>query len=106
MTNLVNENRVQARGRAALTNPAVRFDRVTTEHADDGWDISEELPVLRTKTTLERPRRVISKNTSPDLSFDRSINPYRGASMGASIALPARAMCILAFRPDWISKPS
>jgi hypothetical protein len=42
MTNLVNENRVQARGRAALTNPAVRFDRVTTEHADDGWDISEE----------------------------------------------------------------
>jgi len=80
--NLVNENRVQARRRAALTDPAVRFDRVTTEHADDGWDISEELSVLRTKTTLERPRRVISKNTSPDLSFDRSINPYRGCEHG------------------------
>jgi hypothetical protein len=43
MTNLANENKVQARGRAALTNPAVRFDRVTTEHADDGWDIPKDI---------------------------------------------------------------
>ena len=111
MTNLVNENRVQARGRAALTNPAVRFDRVTTEHADDGWDISEELPVLRTKTALERPRRVISKNTSPDLSFDRSINPYRGCEHGCiyCFARPSHAYLGLSpgldFETQLIARP-
>lgn len=111
MTNLVNENKVQARGRAALTNPAVRFDRVTTEHADDGWDISEELPVLRTKTTLERPRRVISKNTSPDLSFDRSINPYRGCEHGCiyCFARPSHAYLGLSpgldFETQLIARP-
>ncbi len=82
MANLINENRVQARGRGATSNPAVRFDSVIAEHVDDGWDIEEERPVLRTQVRLERPRRVISKNTSPDLSFDRSINPYRGCEHG------------------------
>ena len=53
-----------------------------SEHVDDGWDWVEELPVLRTTGSIEVPRRVISKNTLPDLSFDRSINPYRGCEHG------------------------
>ena len=69
-------------GRGALTNPAVRFDRVVGEAVDDGWVSNDDLPVLRTQVTEERPRRVITRNTSPDLNFDRSINPYRGCEHG------------------------
>ncbi len=49
---------------------------------DDGWDIEEDLPPLRTDVSLERPRTVITRNTSPDVPFDRSINPYRGCEHG------------------------
>ena len=73
---------VRTPGRAALTNPAVRFDRLQAEVVDDGWARDDELPVLRTVVTDEVPRTVISRNTSPDLSFDRSINPYRGCEHG------------------------
>jgi len=82
MSRLVDQNNVQMRGRGAASNPAVRFDRLSAQHVDDGWDRDEELPVLRTQVSIEVPRRVISKNTSPDLSFDRSINPYRGCEHG------------------------
>ena len=69
-------------GRAARSNPAVRFDAVTSEAVDDGWDRHEDLPVLRTEVRDERPRSIITRNTSPDLNFDRSINPYRGCEHG------------------------
>ena len=82
MLKIIDHRQVQLRGRAALSNPAVRFDSVRSEHVDDGWDRVEELPVLRTTVSIEVPRRVISKNTLPDLSFDRSINPYRGCEHG------------------------
>lgn len=82
MLKIIDHRQVQLRGRAALSNPAVRFDSVRSEHVDDGWDWVEELPVLRTTVSIEVPRRVISKNTLPDLSFDRSINPYRGCEHG------------------------
>lgn len=71
------------RGRAAAGNPANRYDVLRTEGVDDGWpDAGEELPVLRTTVSEEVPRRTITRNTSPDLSFDRSINPYRGCEHG------------------------
>ena len=69
-------------GRAAASNPAVRYDQLRTEAVDDGWDDDTPLPVLRTAVTEELPRKVITRNTSPDLSFDRSINPYRGCEHG------------------------
>lgn len=74
--------RLKARG--AATNPANRFDRLETEAVDDGWaqDDSDDLPPLRTEVTLERPRSVIAWNQSPDLGFDRAINPYRGCEHG------------------------
>ncbi len=70
------------KGRAALGNPANRFDRLASVAVDDGWDRDEDLPPLRTEVSEERPRKVITRNTSPDISFDRSINPYRGCEHG------------------------
>ena len=69
-------------GRAASSNRTGRFEPYDREAVDDGWGIDEDLPPLRTEVTLERPRKVITRNTSPDLSFDRSINPYRGCEHG------------------------
>jgi DNA repair photolyase len=69
-------------GRAAGSNPDVRFDRLHAEAVDDGWTPDDDLPVLRTEVTDEMAKSVISRNTSPDLSFDRSINPYRGCEHG------------------------
>ncbi len=63
-------------------NESGRFEplRRTAEH--DGWDIPEEEELLRTEVSIERPRSVITRNTSPDIAFDRSINPYRGCEHG------------------------
>jgi DNA repair photolyase len=70
------------RGRGALSNASGRFEPLTRHFEDDGWDINEELPPLQTYVTLERPRHIITRNESPDIAFDRSINPYRGCEHG------------------------
>lgn len=72
----------QRPGRAATTNATNRFERFSRDTVADGWDRDEDLPVLRTTVRDEVPRRVISPNTSPDLSFEQSINPYRGCEHG------------------------
>ncbi|SMX22070.1 PA0069 family radical SAM protein [Boseongicola aestuarii] len=71
-----------ARGRAALSNRVSRFERLDRDRVDDGWDIDEDLPTVRTDVSLEIPRKIITRNTSPDVPFDRSINPYRGCEHG------------------------
>ncbi len=71
-----------AKGRAAGSNAAGRFERHARVAEPDGWDIPEDLPPLRTEVRDERPRSVITRNTSPDIPFDRSINPYRGCEHG------------------------
>lgn len=69
------------RGRGARSNAAGRFEPYGTAGYDDGW--SEEAPApLRTEVTVERPRTIIARNSSPDIPFDRSINPYRGCEHG------------------------
>lgn len=70
------------KGRAAHSNQTGRFERFERTATDDGWARDEDLPVLRTQVQIERPRSVISYNKSPDLPFDRSINPYRGCEHG------------------------
>jgi DNA repair photolyase len=67
-------------GRAALSNPPGRFDKQQLAPVDDGWyqeEVPESIP-----TTLEpdRAREVITSNDSPDVGFEKSINPYRGCS--------------------------
>jgi DNA repair photolyase len=99
-------------GRAAGLNPDVRFDRFHIEAVDDGWDRIDELPVLRTEVRDEVARSVISRNTSPDLSFDRSINPYRGCEHGCiyCFARPSHAFLGLSpgldFETKLIAKPN
>ncbi|MBA3909077.1 MAG: radical SAM protein [Rhodobacter sp.] len=70
------------RGRGADSNRAGRFEACDHQAYDDGWDLPEEEHLLRTETRLERPRSAITYNRSPDLPFDRSINPYRGCEHG------------------------
>jgi DNA repair photolyase len=70
------------RGRGAVSNKSGRFEPEARVEADDGWGSLEELEALRTETHIERPRTIITRNDSPDISFDRSINPYRGCEHG------------------------
>ncbi|WP_439575654.1 PA0069 family radical SAM protein [Phreatobacter sp.] len=72
------------RGRGTLTNASGRYETVQREAIDDGWASIEDLPPLATTVTEEKARRIITRNDSPDLSFDRSINPYRGCEHGCT----------------------
>jgi DNA repair photolyase len=70
------------RGRGALSNESGRFEGQTRQAVHDGWDLEEEIAPLRTELRLETARTIITYNRSPDLPFDRSINPYRGCEHG------------------------
>jgi DNA repair photolyase len=70
------------RGRGAQSNESGRFEIQSRISFDDGWQITEEPPPLQTTVTIERPKTIITRNDSPDISFDRSINPYRGCEHG------------------------
>jgi len=70
------------RGRGAGVNPSGRYEALSRHVFDDGWETLEELPPFKTEVQVERPRTIITRNTSPDISFDRSINPYRGCEHG------------------------
>ncbi|MEM9635931.1 MAG: PA0069 family radical SAM protein [Pseudomonadota bacterium] len=70
------------RGRGAALNRSGRFEPLSRESFDDGWDSLDDLPPLKTQVQEERARTIITRNESPDLSFDRSINPYRGCEHG------------------------
>lgn len=79
------ENAVPAeerRGRGAHANPVGRYERHGRDRFDDGWGLDEPLPPMRTSVSEERPRKILTRNSSPDISFDRSINPYRGCEHG------------------------
>lgn len=69
------------RGRAAADNPGNRYQDRRHETFDDGWAPAEATP-LRTTLSVDRSRTAISRNDSPDIPFDRSINPYRGCEHG------------------------
>ncbi|MDP2733499.1 MAG: PA0069 family radical SAM protein, partial [Hoeflea sp.] len=70
------------RGRGAGLNMTGRFEINTREVFDDGWSSLEDLAPFKTEVQIEKPRTIITRNQSPDLSFDRSINPYRGCEHG------------------------
>lgn len=77
-----SELRDQARGRGALSNASGRFEREYAEPFDDGWTADEKPETLKTETILEKPKTIITYNTSPDIGFDRTINPYKGCEHG------------------------
>lgn len=70
------------KGRGATLNPSSRFDRESRHVFDDGWQTLDDLPAFRTHVQIEKPKTILTKNDSPDISFDRSINPYRGCEHG------------------------
>ena len=72
----------RVRGRAALDNAAGRFEPQRRVAVDDGWNALADEKLVRTEIRVEQPRTAISYNRSPDLPFDRSINPYRGCEHG------------------------
>ena len=96
-----------ARGRGAVSNASGRFERQIAEAFDDGWGELDEAPTpLRTTLTAEKARVILSRNDSPDIGFDRSINPYRGCEHGCiyCYARPAHAYMGLSPGLDFESK--
>src|SRR6218665_3038307 len=71
---------------ATLNEASSRFNLPAREADGDWLDAREALddapPPLRTSVTVERARTIITRNQSPDIAFDRSINPYRGCEHG------------------------
>ena len=94
------------RGRAAGLNPTGRFEALQRETFDDGWQTLEELPPFKTEVQIEKPRTAITRNESPDLGFDRSINPYRGCEHGCiyCFARPTHAYMGLSAGLDFETK--
>ena len=96
----------QARGRGAGVNMSGRFEALSRLLFDDGWQGLEDLPAFRTTVFEEKPKSIISRNDSPDIGFDQSINPYRGCEHGCSYcyARPAHAYMGLSPGLDFESK--
>jgi DNA repair photolyase len=70
------------KGRGATINPTGRFEPQSHEPADDGWEREDDAPRIATEVSVEKPKTIITRNQSPDISFDRSLNPYRGCEHG------------------------
>ena len=73
---------IRRHGRGAQTNRSGRFEPISYQPADDGWGSLAELEALSTEVQEVPARRIITRNDSPDIGFDRSINPYRGCEHG------------------------
>src|SRR5437867_1617343 len=75
-------DRERRRGRGALSNASGRYEPKARVGFDDGWQSLEDLPPFATSVTVDATRKIITRNDSPDIGFDRSINPYRGCEHG------------------------
>src|ERR1700733_11738878 len=75
-------DRERRRGRGSLSNATGRYEPLARVAFDDGWQGLEDLPPFKTTVTVDTTRKIITRNDSPDISFDRSINPYRGCEHG------------------------
>src|SRR6187549_684649 len=72
-----------ARGRGAVSNATGRYESLVREAFDDGWTVEDAEPhQLTTTVSPEKARTIITRNDSPDIGFDQSINPYRGCEHG------------------------
>jgi DNA repair photolyase len=99
-------DRDRRRGRGTLSNGSGRFEPVARVAFDDGWQGLDELPPFKTTVTVDATRKIIARNDSPDISFDRSINPYRGCEHGCvyCFARPTHAYLGLSPGLDFESK--
>jgi DNA repair photolyase len=83
------------RGRGARSNHSGRFEAERRESFDDGWEGLGDLDVFKTGVKEEAARTIITRNESPDISFDRSINPYRGCEHGCIYCYARPTHCYL-----------
>ncbi|CAM2070672.1 PA0069 family radical SAM protein [Sulfidibacter corallicola] len=78
--------KVTRKGRGALTNREGRFEKAQSQAFDDGWGTLEdhlaELPPIKTTVSEDATRSIVTRNQSPDIPFEQSINPYRGCEHG------------------------
>jgi DNA repair photolyase len=96
----------QARkGRGAVSNHTNRYEKEVRVATSDGWNDGstpgddDDLPQLRTTLIKDASRTIIARNTSPDISFDRSINPYRGCEHGCVYCFARPTHAWLGFSP-------
>ena len=96
------------RGRGAQSNASGRYEPLARIAFDDGWRTLDELPPFKTSVTVDATRKIITRNDSPDIGFDRSINPYRGCEHGCiyCFARPTHAYLGLSPGLDFESKLS
>jgi len=94
------------RGRGAISNASGRYEAIARIAFDDGWQSLDDLPPFKTTVARDTARKVITRNESPDISFDRSINPYRGCEHGCvyCFARPTHAYLGLSPGLDFESK--
>ncbi|MGO4711059.1 PA0069 family radical SAM protein [Bradyrhizobium sp. 2TAF24] len=94
------------RGRGAQSNTSGRYEAEARVAFDDGWQSLEDLPAFKTSVSVDTARKVITRNDSPDIGFDRSINPYRGCEHGCvyCFARPTHAYMGLSPGLDFESK--
>src|SRR3979409_502212 len=102
----VASERERRRGRGAQSNVSGRFEAEARVSFDDGWQSLEEVPPFKNTVALDTARKVITRNGSPDIGFDRSINPYRGCEHGCvyCFARPTHAFLGLSPGLDFESK--
>ena len=96
----------RARGRASAVNPSGRYEALSRTVFDDGWNSFEDLPPFKTEVQTEHARKIITRIDSPDISFDRSVNPYRGCEHGCvyCFARPTHAYMGLSAGIDFEAK--
>jgi DNA repair photolyase len=99
-------DRARRRGRGTGSNASGRYEPLARVAFDDGWQALDELPPFKTTVTADSTRKIIARNDSPDISFDRSINPYRGCEHGCvyCFARPTHAYLGLSPGLDFESK--
>jgi DNA repair photolyase len=104
-------DRERRRGRGTVSNASGRFEPFSRVGFDDGWqDLDwqrfEDLPPFKTSVTVDATRKIIARNDSPDISFEQSINPYRGCEHGCvyCYARPSHAYLGLSPGLDFESK--
>jgi DNA repair photolyase len=99
-------DRERRRGRGVQSNVGGRYESEARTAFDDGWQSLDDLPPFKTTVAIDTARKVITRNDSPDISFDRSINPYRGCEHGCvyCFARPTHAYLGLSPGLDFESK--